>query len=252
MSETRFVLPTAPIVEAVVDIDCDLPPNLDIEALDTAGKEAYGDRYPRAQRRMFNAHQAVMVPGQPPQVTSSEGWQAHQYLSDDGKQLVQVRPNGFSFNRLAPYSSLDDYLPEIDRTWRLFVELAHPLVCRAVRMRYINRIELPLTAGRVNLDEFLTAAPRPPDETALQIGGFFQEQTLEEVATGHQASVALAPQQRIEDRWPVILDITVMAPGDFEPGDWPAISGRMAQLRRLKNLIFRNALTERCLQLFNT
>ena len=252
MSESQFVLPTAPIVEAVVDIDCDLPPNVDIEALDIAGKAAYGDRYPRAQRRMFNAHRAVMVLGQPPQVTSSEGWQAHQYLSDDRKQLVQVRPNGFSFNRLAPYSSLDDYLPEIERTWRLYVELAHPLVCRAVRMRYINRIELPLTEGRVNLDEFLTAAPRPADEAALHLSGFFQQQDVVETATGHQAVVVLAPQPHTQDRLPLIFDITATASDDVEPGNWPAISGKMAQLRNLKNLIFRKTLTERCLQLFNT
>jgi uncharacterized protein (TIGR04255 family) len=250
MSETPFVLPTAPIVEALVDIDCDLPPNVDVEALDAAGKAAYGDHYPREQRRMFNTHQAVMVPGQPPQFTSSEGWQAHQYLFDDGKQLVQVRPDGFSFNRLAPYSCLDDYLPEIERTWQLFVGLAHPLVCRAVRMRYINRIELPLVEGRADFEKFLTSPPHLADEQRLQLTGFFEQQTLVEGATGHQAIVVRTSQLPVADHLPMIFDITVMAPGDVDPGDWLAISGRIAQLRSLKNLIFRNALTERCLQLF--
>jgi uncharacterized protein (TIGR04255 family) len=237
-------------VEAVIDIDCDLPPNPNVDALDAAGKAAYGDHYPRAQRRMFNAHQAVMLPGQPPQFTSSEGWQAHQYLTDDGKQLLQVRPNGFSFNRLALYSSLDGYLPEIERTWRLFVGLAHPLVCRSVRMRYINRIELPLADGRADLEKFLTSPPRLADEQRLQLTGFFEQQTLVESATGHQAIVVRTSQLPIADHLPMIFDITVMAPGDVEPSDWLAISGRITQLRNLKNLIFRNALTDRCLQLF--
>ncbi len=29
-----------------------------------------------------------------------------QFLTEDEKQLIQFRPNGFSFNRLAPYGSL--------------------------------------------------------------------------------------------------------------------------------------------------
>ncbi|MGC8731920.1 MAG: TIGR04255 family protein [Halothiobacillaceae bacterium] len=250
MAETSFALSKAPIVEAVVDIDCDLPPNVDVEALDAAGKAAYSDVYPRAQRRMFNTHQAVMVPRQPPQFTSSEGWQALQYLSEDGQQLVQVRPNGFSFNRLVPYSSLDDYLPEIERTWLLFKELAHPLVCRAVRMRYINRIELPLVDGRIELGDFLTSPPHLADEQRLQLTGFFEQQTVAETGTGHQAIVVRTSQLPIANHLPLIYDITVIATGNVEPSDWLAISGRIAQLRNLKNLIFRNALTQRCLQLF--
>ena len=46
--------------------------------------------------------------------------QSLQFLHEDEKQLVQVMAQGFSFNRLAPYTSLDDYLPVIQRTWELF------------------------------------------------------------------------------------------------------------------------------------
>ena len=74
------------------------------------------------------------------------GIQALQFLHADEKQLVQVRAQGFSFNRLAPYTSLDDYLPEIERTWHLFVGLASPVQIRVVQLRYINRI--PCRRGR--------------------------------------------------------------------------------------------------------
>lgn len=251
MSETPFFLSTAPIVEAVIDIDCDLPPGLDVEALDAAGKAAFGNHYPRAQRRMLQAHQVIVLPGQAPTISSQQGWQANQYLTEDGKQLVQVRPNGYSFNRLAPYTNLDDYLPEIERTWQIFVGIAQPIVCRMVRMRYINRIALPMEGGRVDLDRFLESSPRPVDEQRLQLTGFFEQQTLIEAATGHQAIVVRTAQPVNAEQLPVILDITVTATGDVEPGDWTAISGKIAQLRDLKNLIFRKGLTEQCLQLFH-
>jgi hypothetical protein len=50
---------------------------------------------------------------------------------------------------------------------------------------------------------------------------------------------------------PVILDIGVAAsPLEDEPDNWAAIHQTVGSLRRLKNQIFRNTLTEKCLQIF--
>ena len=250
MSDAASVLARPPIVEAVLDIDCDMPPVVDIEALDSQGKLAFGDRYPVAQRRMLSEHAFVMEPGKPAAVKSREGLQALLYASADTKQLVQLRPEGFSFNRLAPYTTLEDYLPEIERTWRLFVSLTTPLVCRSMRMRYINRIDLPLSDGKVELETYLNFAPRPADAQRLVLAGFFDQQTLLEPATGSQATVVLATQPPADGRLPVIFDITAAKSGDMDPGDWDAISGRIEQLRDLKNLIFKEFLTPECLSLF--
>ena len=89
-----------------------------------------------------------MKPGELPALSIKHGVQALQFLQDDERQLVQVRVQGFSFNRLAPYTSLDDYLPEIKRTWGLYVDLVKPVQVRQIRVRYINRILLPMTERR--------------------------------------------------------------------------------------------------------
>lgn len=250
MSQSSFVLSAAPIVEAVIDIDCDMPPVVDIEALDAAGKLAFGDRYPAPQRRVLSEHELVMQPGQPAAVKSREGLQALLYMAPDGKQLVQMRPNGFSFNRLAPYTSLDEYLPEIERTWRLFVDTARPLLCRTLRMRYINRIALPLVDQRVDLEKYFKLAPRTADDQRLILAAFFDQQTLVEPATGNQAIIVFATERGDEHRLTVIFDITTIKAGDIEPTDWPAILGTIERLRDLKNTIFRNSVTPTCLDLF--
>ncbi len=243
MSETPFVLLVAPIVEAVVDIDCDMPPGLNIESLDAAGKVAFGTHYPQSRRRLFSEAEVLMELGQPTAVKSREALQALLYASADERQLIQMRPNGFSFNRLAPYSTLSDYLPEIERTWRLFSGLARPLVCRTIRMRYINRIEIPLIGGEVDLDKYFKVAPRVADVRRFDLAGFFDQQTLIEKATGSQATVVLATHPSSGERLHVIFDITAIKPGDIDPGDWPAILGTIDQLRELKNTVFRNSLT---------
>lgn len=75
-------------------------------------------------------------------------------------------------------------------------------------------------------------------------------------ATAAQVNVVLAsqPQQPtdIDKALPIIFDIEVFQPVDCEPGDWQALSGRIAQLRALKNDVFRQSLTERCLNLYQS
>jgi len=108
--------------------------------------------------------------------------------------LTKVRMQGFSFNRLAPYTSLDDYLPEIERTWGLFASIASPVQIRVVRLRYINRILLPLTNGRVELEDYLKVGPRLPDEDRLRFAGFLNQYAAVEIDTGHQVNIVLTSQ----------------------------------------------------------
>lgn len=252
MLEPQFTLDQAPIVEAVLDIDCDIPGPIDVDVMDAAAAAALEDRYPTRRRRMLSEHQiSGTADGVGPlAVTSRQGLQALQYVSADEKQLIQFRTVGYSFNRLAPYSTLDEYLPEVERTWRIFVDIGKPVICRTVRLRYINRILLPMQDGRVNLDDFLKLAPRLVDEKRLTFASFFNQHSVLEPDTGNQANIVFATQPVEGDQLPVIFDIEVFKDVSSESSDWPTISGKIMSLRSLKNLVFAHSLTEKCLNLF--
>jgi uncharacterized protein (TIGR04255 family) len=239
-------------VEAVFDVDCDLPPGFDLARSEAPSRAAYREHYPKFRQQFLQEHKIETVDDAPPKMSSRLAVQALQFLHDDEKQLVQVRLQGFSFNRLAPYTSLDDYLPEIERTWRLYVETASPVQIRVVRLRYINRILVPMTANAVNLDEFLKIGPRLPDEDKLILSGFLNQQVAVERDTGHQVNLVLTAQPPGNETLPVILDITVASTLNAEPTDWSTISRNIASLRTLKNRIFRNTLTPRCIELFQS
>ena len=250
MNEPLLALGSPPIIEAVVDIDCDMPPDVDFDALDAAASAALADRYPISRRRMLSEHQISAAPDGPLNVVSRQGLQALQYLSPDEKQLVQFRPTGFSFNRLAPYSTLDDYLQEIERTWRIFVAVAKPVLSRMVRLRYINRIQLPMTGGRVELENYLKLAPRLADEERLTFVGFFNQHSVQEAGTGNHVNIVMATQPPADGRLPIIFDIEAFKDVSAEPEDWGMISGRIRSLRSVKNHVFADSLTEKCLNLF--
>jgi len=250
MNESEFKLANAPIVEAVLGVECDLPPGQQLAAFEGPARDLFRDRYPKFRTQLVQEHQIATKPGEPPNVSVRHGVQAYQFLQEDEKQLVQVRAEGFSFNRLSPYTTLDDYLPEIERTWHLYVGLASPVQIRLIRLRYINRILLPMTAGRVQLDDYLRVGPHLPDEEKLTFVSFLNQHVAVEVGTGHQVSILLTAQAPEGDKRPVIFDNCVAAVEPGAPENWPWILGKIQALRALKNRIFRNALTDRCLNLF--
>jgi len=250
MSEPELKLAKAPIVEALIDIDCDMPPGLDLAALEGPARQTFRSQYPKFRNQFLEHHRIESRIDEPAKHSARRAIQALQFLHDDEKQLVQLRAQGFSFNRLAPYTSLDDYLPEIRRTWELFIELTSPLQVRVVRLRYINRILLPFIGMRVRLLEYLNLGPRLPDEERLQFAGFLDQHSAVEMDTGHQVNIVLASQPPENEKLPIIFDICVASAGAVEPKDWIWIPTQVQSLRGLKNRIFRHTLSEKCLNLF--
>ena len=250
MTETELKLAKAPIVEAVLDINCDMPPAFDLAALEGPASDAFRAQYPKFRPRFLEQHRIESKADEPAKHFAKRAIQAFQFLHDDEKQLVQVRAQGFSFNRLALYTSLDDYLPEIQRTWEIFVGIASPVQIRVVQLRYINRILLPLTDGRVELDKYFKLIPKLPDENKLQFAGFLNQHTAVEVDTGRQINIVLASQPPEKEKLPIIFDICVKSAGATTAKDWTWILAEIQSLRDLKNRIFRNTLTKKCLNLF--
>ena len=252
MEETRFQLDHAPIIEAVLDIDCDLPPALDWSQLEASAREAFRDRYPKVRRQFVQNHILTAGEDAAPMLQFNKGLGALQYLTEDEKQLVQFRANGFSFNRLSPYTTLDDYLPEIESAWLKFRELAGPVIVRKIGLRMINRILLPMQEGRLNFGHYLETAPRLP-VTGLKLGivGFLDQQVAADEETGNQVNIVKTSQLPEGDKLPLILDIDAYHHCQTPPPEWSELLPRIKSLRDLKNRVFQHTLTPQCLNLFS-
>jgi uncharacterized protein (TIGR04255 family) len=250
VSENDFKLKNAPIVEVVLDIDCDMPPGQELASLESRAQTLFREHYPKFQTQFLQEHEILTKPDSPATVSTRHAIQAFQFRQHDEKQLVQVRRQGFSFNRLSPYSTLKDYLPEIRRTWELFVDLVSPIQIRLIRLRHINRISLPMVSGNVDLDDYLKRGPRSPDEERLRITAFLNQQIAIEPETGNQIALVLTAQPPESDKLPVILDIAGFRTGVLEPGGWNDIVARIHSLRGLNERVFLNMLTQKCFELF--
>jgi uncharacterized protein (TIGR04255 family) len=252
MDTTHFQLDRAPIIEAVLDIDCDLPPTLDWNDLKITAREAFREGYPKARQQFVQNHVVTAGEQGAPVFEFNEGLGALQFLTEDEKQLVQFRANGFSFNRLAPYTTLDDYLGEIQSAWEKFRELAGPVMVRKIGLRMINRILLPMEGGHFKISDYLITAPCLPD-TGMKLGivGFLDQQVVADEETGNLVNIVKTSQLPEDDKLPVILDIDAYCLCQMPPPEWSELRPRIESLRNLKNRIFQHTVTAQCLNLFS-
>lgn len=233
-----------PIVEAVVDFDCDMPVNFDLASLQETLAGALSSTYPQKQL----IHQVgfkFQVNPTNPSSTAEQALDALRFRNEEGNQIVQYRRTGFSFNRISPYTSFDDHLLEIKERWMQFVELAKPVVLRTLRLRYINSLNIPIVSGEVDIVRYLNGAAVlqgngiASGEYLLQLNVTDESKLLEGVVVSNlQASSG--------SHVPVVIDIAVQRGLDCELDDMRTIVESLNSLREFKNKIFASMITEEC------
>jgi len=258
MSDQASKLPNPPIVEAILDIDCDMPPGWQLESVEASAREVFRERYPKFRTQYFQHHTIEGKADAPLAATVRHGIAAFQFLHDDEKQLVQCRVQGFSFNRLAPYTTLDDYLAEIRESWTTFCALVSPVMIKQIRLRFINRIPIPLKNGTFDLDQYLSIGPRLPDKNSVTEMRFLNQIAAQDKQSGHTMNIVLTTQPIVlttqpDDgkQVPIIFDNCVIASSQsHEPDDWDWILKIISELRALKNRVFFESVTSKCKALF--
>ncbi len=98
---SRRIYQKAPIIEALIDIQVDPANGLDYAIFETTAREKFINKYPIVEQQtqtqfrfLINAKQLENP------VISQKGLR---FASPDGKQILQIKNNSFSFSRLAPY-----------------------------------------------------------------------------------------------------------------------------------------------------
>ena len=235
-------LRNAPITEAIIDFR--------VKARTAFRPEEFADlrtplaeRFPNVDERrgLHTTFDMIEGQGQPP-VVKDLGLQGYFFKTSDKKTIAQFRVDGFTFNRLHPYTSWEELFPQAMDLWRVYSSIAKPDVITRLAVRYINRIVLP--AGPTAFETYLRTAPVIPPELPQYISGFLTRVTIHDPKTDIGAHVAQALEASPPgNQLAVILDIDAYKQREF-PTDDPAIEQTFGQLRAFKNLIFFNSLTD--------
>lgn len=236
----------APVQEALLDIQVVVPPDLDSLDFKLFG-QGLEDRFPDRKERLQFV-QNLQLAGdqqQPPPIRSIEGYL---FTSTKDGKIVQARRDGFTFNKLRPYSKWDDFSAEGRELWQRFVEFAHPAAVKRLGLRYINRIEIP--ENLADLRDLCLLFPDVPMGVPQAWSEFFQRfATIRE--DGSPSIVTLAIDIPTPPNQPaIILDIDVVCHLQNSEVAVNAIWPHFERMRVLKNEIFDASLTSRAKDMF--
>ena len=133
-----------PIQEALLDIAVALPEETTNEVLASyqVGLEA---RFPtRKERRKWTQGLEFSSGNDPKALLTPAVVDGFLFVSESEGKIVQSRRDGFTFNKLRPYSDWSSFSQEARQLWTRYCELAKPKHVTRIGLRFINRIEIPL------------------------------------------------------------------------------------------------------------
>jgi uncharacterized protein (TIGR04255 family) len=168
------------------------------------------------------------------------------FRSADAREVVQFRGDGFTFNRLTPYSSWDDIRPKAIRLFAMYLEVSRPLSVTRTATRYINRLAFPNS----RLSDYLTRQPSRAPGTDGTLLGF-----LDAVIVKESSGATVSFSQRLERAdgpdgvTAVVLDVDAFKEGRLDAST-AAVEPALELLHDLKNRVFFGSITETAAGLF--
>ena len=249
MPETAGVnYPHAPIAEAVLDIRVD-----ELEPAVLARIRSYTDvEYPNQEEGVLSGIEIEHSPlGM--STRSSHKMDGYRFTSEDGKQIVQMRSDGFTFSRLAPYEDWQAFYSESRRLWQSYVQLTGKVHLRRGSLRYINLIDVP--SGQVKIDDYLRTRPEISPDMPDVTSGYFMFLNVPLPDYGADSQIVQTVLAREEgNEGSLVLDIEVFCPLGrteiMDPIEMEELDVTFSKLRKAKNLVFEASITDQSRRLF--
>ena len=242
-------LKNAPITEAILDLRVSLPKDFRPDAF--AGMKSHvAARYPKMEEARYFTAQMQITPGKAPTSnTTIGGVQGYFFKSEDGLDIAQFRVDGFSQNRLRPYTQWEQFFPEAMRLWELYKSVAQPPFVTRLSVRYINHVKLPIKDGD-DLDQYLIALPPMPPGAPGGFSGLLTRVATYDDQSGVCSNVTQALEGTMGPGEPaIILDVEAYKDGHLST-DRAALEPTFEVLRKVKNDIFFGSITEETARLF--
>lgn len=244
------VFKNAPITEAIFDIRAELPTEITLENLAAIQEKIKADFPKRKNRYSFEGQFHFEEQEEPQILKSSRKIDGYFFLTNDEKMIVQARLDGFTFNKLRPYSSWQDFGARAKIIWSHYVSLIQPKCVTRIALRYVNRIELPFPFK--DFKEYLLTVPEVAPGLPQMLEGYFLRLVIPDPEIGATAIVnqTIDSQNTSTVAVPIIFDIDVVKNVRLLPNNFDQIDGVLEQLKEFEDRVFFKSLTEKAKELF--
>lgn len=244
MAKRRKHLNHAPIAEAILDFAVEPRPDLELQQLKSVA-ETLVSRFP-AQSAIQSGTVGLL---HGPDI-GTQPWLRQQpsgfLLRSEQGTVAQMRLDGFTYSKLAPYTTWQEIADEAIELWAKYVRAASPLRLTRLATRYINDMRLPQgqpSQYLTNPPKLARAIPQVAREFLSRVVIWDQQLGISGIVTQ-----AMGPQSQTESLR-LILDVDVFREAELTI-ELSACRQVLDSLRKLKNEIFFASLTEKAVEHF--
>ena len=244
-------LTKAPITEAIIDFEVNLPTNFDVKKLDGA-HERIKDDYPIKEARQLFTGELAFKDGQIQTTGEDKGIHGYLFKEQEGKQVVQFRVDGFTFSKLKPYESWTQIFSEALRLWKIYIDVSSPESINRVAVRYINHLKIEIAQESISLADYLLAPPQLPQGESRIVSNFLTQLTMHEPDSRITTNFTQVSGTEFDERnATIILDIDSYKLFErLDPDDEASIRRTLEKLRKVKNSVFFGSITEKVVELY--
>lgn len=239
-----------PITEAVIEVRFAEPMELTQREKFIA---SFAPFYPH-QQMIRNLALSVQVPPgtdeQPvEQMAQINPQLGHRRSSTDLTEILLLWPTNFIVSQLAPYPGWESFFARFARDWKTWKKVAGYRSITRIGVRFINRIDIPITEGIVEEAEYMNVFPRLPDSFGPLAGYGVQARTpIRDIECNLTVNSAAVPSPLI-GHGSFVLDIDIAREANVPQSDHE-ITNLLGRVRIKKNEIFEACVTDKARELF--
>lgn len=173
----------------------------------------------------------------------------HRLSTADMTQLVLLWPSSFSLSQLAPYHGWDSFFDRFVRDWGVWKRIVGFQTISRIGVRYINRIDIPVTGPIIEHEKFLNVYPQLPGMlNPIEAYAIQTSSHLKDIDCRLMLNSAVVPSP-ILDRASFLIDLDISKEINPPQND-NDIYDLLKKIRVQKNAIFETCISSRARELF--
>lgn len=238
-----------PITEAVIEFRFGSPARE--RSLDRFLRNISKEYPTTEQTYAVSAQLRISGPTQPPQIVPHQTLTGYKMTGNDPADLLLVGFDRIGTIRLAPYNKWDNFFEQAKKNYEILKKVAGNRTLTRVATRYVNRLDIPVSGQAVvRTEDYLRIEPLVP-AAVPRLNSFFTNfmgavPEVEGQVIVNSGTV-LSP---LIDHVSLLLDIDLFREQALPQRDhdlWELLF----VMRRHKNALFENFITEQARELFD-
>jgi len=181
------LLKNAPIIEALLDIQVQLPERKTLDDLHIVF-DKIKEQFPieKKRNRFSGSFQLKVDEKETKSLAYNTLADGFLFYSENKKKVFQSRLNGFTFNKHKPYYSWSTLFKEAPTLWKIYKEVAEPIAIKRIALRYINKIPLKIPFTPSN---YFTTLPYLASGLDYDINNLFSQISITNNKIGALANI---------------------------------------------------------------